>query len=62
MLLFYSLTESSPCDNVLLEHWFGLELLNRGLIEKICPIYIGDEHSKEGELTARALLLFLKST
>ena len=36
------LTSDSPCDNVLLEHRLALELRERGLIERIFPIMIGD--------------------
>jgi serine/threonine protein kinase len=38
-----TLHESSPCDNVLLEHRLALELRDRGLIEKIFPLFIGDK-------------------
>jgi hypothetical protein len=54
---FELLTESSACDNVLLEHRLALELRDRNLIEVIYPLYIGDldsatnqykEYIKEG--------------
>jgi serine/threonine protein kinase len=38
---YMSLTASSPCDNVLLEHWLALEMKERGFTEKIFPILIG---------------------
>lgn len=37
-----ALKDTSPCDNVLLEYNIALELRERGLIELICPILIGD--------------------
>lgn len=43
---FSVISESSPCDNVLLEHRLALELRSLGLIEKIFPIFIGDEDKK----------------
>jgi hypothetical protein len=36
------LTESSGCDNVLLEYRLALELRERDLVEKIYPVMIGD--------------------
>jgi len=39
---FEALLEDSNCDNVLLEHRLALELAQRGLVERICPLYIGD--------------------
>jgi serine/threonine protein kinase len=39
---FASLTETSPCDNVLLEHSLALEFRTRGLIEAIFPLFLGD--------------------
>jgi hypothetical protein len=37
-----NLTQDSKCDNVLLEYLLSLELSERGLIEKIYPVMIGD--------------------
>lgn len=31
------LTETSPCDNVLLEHRLAQELVRLGFLEDICP-------------------------
>jgi serine/threonine protein kinase len=39
---FGALTQSSNCDNVLLEHRLALELRSLGYIEKIYPLMIGD--------------------
>ena len=39
---FMRLAVSSPCDNVLLEYNLALELRERGLIEFIFPVLIGD--------------------
>ena len=44
---FRDLGSDSPCDNVLLEHRFALELRERGLTEKIFPLFIGDQ-DREG--------------
>jgi hypothetical protein len=46
---FPSLQSDSPCDNVLLEHCLALELYERGMIEKIYPIMIGDLIAVEEE-------------
>ena len=43
---FSKLTIDSKCDNVLLEHRLALELLTRGMLSKIVPIFVGD---KEGD-------------
>lgn len=40
-----ALQATSPCDNVLLEHLLALEFEQRGLIERICPVFVGDETS-----------------
>jgi serine/threonine protein kinase/Leucine-rich repeat (LRR) protein len=51
---FSTLTKESPCDNVLLEHWLSLELLNRGLVEKIYPVMVGDyvtDPERKGQFT-----------
>lgn len=37
-----SLTEDSPCDNVLLEQRLALELRDLGLIDRLYPVLIGD--------------------
>ena len=39
---FSTLTALSACDNVLLEHRLAIELRERGMIERIYPIMIGD--------------------
>jgi hypothetical protein len=39
---FAQLEETSRCDNVLLEHLLAVELQQRGLIERIYPVMIGD--------------------
>ena len=39
---FEELCSDSPCDNVFLEHRLALELKERGLVEKIFPLFIGD--------------------
>ena len=39
---FSKLEISSKCDNVLLEWRLALELLDRGMIEGIYPVFIGD--------------------
>jgi len=39
---FEALTEDSRCDNVLLEYRLSIELIDRGLLERIYPIMIGD--------------------
>ena len=45
-----ALKEDSPCDNVLLEHRLALELRQRGMIQKIYPVFIGDSSiSSNGE-------------
>ncbi|CAN0448062.1 unnamed protein product, partial [Ectocarpus fasciculatus] len=40
---YSSLSESSACDNVLLEQRLALELKARGMIERICPVFIGEK-------------------
>ena len=37
------LKEDSGCDNVLLEHRTALECYERGLLEAIVPLFVGDE-------------------
>ena len=39
---FEVLSNDSPCDNVFLEHRLALELRERGLVEKIFPLFFGD--------------------
>lgn len=39
---FASLSSSSQCDNVLLEHRIALEMLRRGLVTKIFPVMVGE--------------------
>jgi hypothetical protein len=39
---FAALTTDSPIDNVFLEHRLALELRERGLVEKIFPVFVGD--------------------
>ena len=43
---FKLLTESSPCDNMLLEYQLALELRNIGFIEYIHPVFIGNKSDK----------------
>jgi hypothetical protein len=38
-----ALTASSGCDNVLLEHRAALECRDRGLLEAVVPLFVGDE-------------------
>jgi hypothetical protein len=38
-----TLTPSSGCDNVLLEHRAALECRDRGLLEAVFPLFVGDE-------------------
>lgn len=45
---FSELTENSPCDNVLLEWRLALELKERGMIEGIFPLFVGDLLSEDG--------------
>lgn len=40
---FKHLQQSSPCDNVLLEHRLALELYSFGYIDRIIPILIGEK-------------------
>ena len=44
---FSQLTESSACDNVLLEHQLALELREMGMLEFIYPVFIG-ERNRDG--------------
>lgn len=39
---FKNLEQGSKCDNVLLEHHLALELLQRGLLQKIFPLAVAD--------------------
>jgi hypothetical protein len=39
---FESLSASAPCDNVLLEHRLALELHERGLTERLFPLFLGN--------------------
>jgi hypothetical protein len=41
---FSALQTDSAVDNVLLEHHLALELFERGLIEKVYPVMIGDKY------------------
>ena len=47
---FKAITEDSYCDNVLLEYRLACELQRRGLLERVFPLFVGDEadgvHSK----------------
>jgi serine/threonine protein kinase len=47
-----ALNRGSPCDNVLLEHRLALELAHpeRGLLEFIIPVFIGDPSEGDPEL------------
>jgi hypothetical protein len=40
---FSRLEEQSPCDNLLLESRLAIELQKAGLLEKIYPVFIGNE-------------------
>lgn len=40
---FGLLTANSPCDNMYLEQRLALELRDRGLIEKIFPLFVGEK-------------------
>jgi serine/threonine protein kinase len=49
---FASHDQNSPCDNVLLEHNLALEFHQRGLVEKIYPVLVGDKTvSPQGDVT-----------
>jgi hypothetical protein len=37
------LTTNSPCDNLLLEFTLALELRERGFVEKIFPLFVGEK-------------------
>jgi serine/threonine protein kinase len=39
---FEGLSDSSPCDNVLLEYRLAIELAQRNLIARIFPLFLGD--------------------
>jgi serine/threonine protein kinase len=39
---FEALTESSACDNVLLEYRLAIELAQRSLVSRIFPLFLGD--------------------
>ncbi len=45
---FERLAAGSPCDNVLLEHRLALELHERGLCERIFPVFLGDLDEASG--------------
>ena len=42
---FGLLTANSPCDNMYLEQRLALELRDRGLIEKIFPVFVGEKQA-----------------
>lgn len=42
---YQKLSTASACDNVLLEHRLALELSQRGFMERIFPIFVGDVDS-----------------
>ena len=42
---FSQLTETSACDNVLLEHQLALELREMGMLEFIYPVFIGESNN-----------------
>eukprot|EP01036_Dinobryon_divergens_P035886 gene35886-46585_t len=46
---FAYLSKESNCDNVFLEYRMALELRELGLIERICPVMIGEETMTETE-------------
>jgi hypothetical protein len=45
-----ALTPASACDNVLLEHRAALECFDRGLLEFVLPVFVGDEGAGAGGL------------
>jgi serine/threonine protein kinase len=54
---FEMLTESSPCDNFLLEQRLSLELRERGLIDKILPVFIGEASNTAASLSTRSIVV-----
>jgi hypothetical protein len=46
---FTLLSRSSNCDNVLLEHRLALELIERGILESIYPVLVGDIVTDSGK-------------
>ena len=46
---FATLTDDSPCDNVLLEYKLSLELLTRGLLNFVYPLIVGDLADDTGD-------------
>ena len=49
---FLQLTADSGCDNVLLEHRLALELRQRGLVEKIYPVMVGEVETTQAQSSA----------
>ena len=43
---FSKLTETSPCDNVFLEYRMALDLCQRGLVDKVFPVFFPDAITK----------------
>ena len=51
---FESLSAAAPCDNVLLEHRLALELHERGLTERLFPLFIGERRAAADDAAAAA--------
>ena len=49
---FSALNALSPCDNVFLEQRLALELKARGMVERVCPVFIGDKATNTPTSTA----------
>ena len=58
---FKNLTESSPCDNVLLEYRLALELQSLNLIEFVFPVMIGDSSADSNDPRACNYTAYFKS-
>ena len=58
---FEHLTESSRCDNVLLEYRLALELQSSNLLEAVCPVMIGDSSGDSADPKACTFTHFFKS-
>ena len=58
---FEHLTESSRCDNVLLEYRLALELQSSNLLEAVFPVMIGDSSGESTDPKACTFTHFFKS-
>ena len=58
---FEGLTESSSCDNVLLEYRLALELQSFHLLEAVFPVFIGDSSADCTDPKARVYKNYFKS-